>query len=515
MSGTIAQVTLLSLLATTIAAAGPTSQPAINPNPAEPGLCELLETHWGLHCERDLRNRITTQGARSGLFHKHDPAKPVTLTPLLAFGIETTTHAGWYRDAISNTRTQLWSYAFKSPASDGKAKAVTPIPHTGTTTFDPGDSPFGLWVSNEQFADGGVFSQPAMVANVNARLREQPIKALIYPTRGPDRQPVRNSYVVAWEYSDNDDYQDLIVRIDNVRLIQSDPTLGGIIEPKAQMRKLCSEFKFTEGPAWDPSRQEQYFSDIPPAHIVRFQDGQCDVANQRSGQSNGLMFDRQGRLYACRGGDRTVTRGAPAEDGEILASAFAGKKLNSPNDLWLDADGGFYFTDPRYGNRDDLEQEKEAVYYVDRANRIIRVIDDLVRPNGIAISPDGRWLYVLDNGASRLYRYAITGPGQLAKGEMLAHVPGPDGMSVDEQGRLYITSEGGIWVLDGSGDWLGLIETPEHPANCTFGGTNWQTLYITARSSLYAINLTARGWHIHLDGPATRPASSVSSPKQD
>jgi gluconolactonase len=147
-----------------------------------------------------------------------------------------------------------------------------------------------------------------------------------------------------------------------------------------------------------------------------------------------------------------------------------------------------------------MAMEVEGVYYVSRDGQIKRVIDNLVRPNGLAISPDGNWLYVVDNAADLLYRYPIEGPGQLGEGQTLLHVTFPDGMTVDKDGRLYITCHEGIYVVNKEGCYLGLIRFPQQPANCTFGGPNYQTLFVTARSGLYAIDTLTRGWHIHLDG---------------
>ncbi len=140
------------------------------------------------------------------------------------------------------------------------------------------------------------------------------------------------------------------------------------------------------------------------------------------------------------------------------------------------------------------------MYYIAADKTITRIIDSLVRPNGIALSPDGKTLYVVDNGAAELHAWKIESPGKLGAGRRIACVAHPDGMTVDSSGRLYVTGTGGVWVLDGDGGWIGLIPTPEHPANATFGGSGGKMLFITARLSLYGIVTTAKGWHVHLDG---------------
>lgn len=283
--------------------------------------------------------------------------------------------------------------------------------------------------------------------------------------------------------------------------LAEDAGLTDVVAPGAKVEQLATGFQFVEGPAWDAANQCLYFTDIPPGHILRYQRGVVSVANSESGQANGLMFDARGRLVACEHRGRRVSRvdktGDPAND---VVARFDGRKLNSPNDLWLDQHGGIYFTDPRYGARDDLEQDVEAVYYVDAAGKITRIIHDLVKPNGIALSPDGTMLYVMDNGADKAYRYKVLGPGRIGKGEHIYDVKHPDGMTVDVKGRTYVGAQGGVWVFDADGRRLGVIDTPEQPTNCTFGGHANQTLFITARKSLYAIETKTRGWHVHLDG---------------
>jgi gluconolactonase len=325
---------------------------------------------------------------------------------------------------------------------------------------------------------------------------------MIYPrVDAQTRLLVPDSYIIGWEYSDNDDFQDVVTQIDNVILLPSDPPLPGIITPAAEVRKVAGGFQFVEGPAWDFKRNALFFSDIPPARIMRYADGQATVALEKSQQSNGLMFDRDGNLVACEHGGRRVSRGQPGKLGADVVTHYKDKRLNSPNDLWIDAEGGIYFTDPRYGKSDDLEQDKEAVYYVAKDGTVRRIIDDLKKPNGIALSPDGEHLYVVDNLDNLLYRYRILEPGKIGPTWRIAFVDHPDGMTVDAQGHLYVTSRFGITVFDRDGKWIGLLPTPEQPANCTFGGPGWRTLFITARTSLYAVDTLIRGWHVHLDGP--------------
>lgn len=489
-------------------------QPPVGQSPGEPTLPDLLRRQWGLDVDRDLRNPLMEGVAPAAIFVRADKGKPVSFTPLIALGMEAPTHGGWYAAGptagglpadVAAARHELWSYAYKQPEAERTSGRFTPPPlASGGAAFDPGEQAFGLWVSNETWNDGGVFTQPAMTARVNARLKAQPYKAMIYPNRDTaSGHLIANSYLIGFEYSTNDDLQDVVARVDNARLLPSDPALPGVLAAGAKVEKLAGGFAFVEGPTWDFKHGVLYFSDIPRHQIIRYADGKATVANAESGSSNGLMFDKQGMLIACEGAEnnvgRRLSRAVPGQHGADIVSRYEGKRLNSPNDLWIDPAGGVYFTDPRYGHPETMELDKEAVYYVTADGVIARIIDDLVRPNGIAISPDGRFLYVIDNGAFTLHRYPILAPGRIGKGERIAYVTGPDGMTVDAAGRLYVAGEGGVWVLDANGKWLGLIETPEQPANCTFGGPGYRTLFITARTSLYAIETQTRGWHVHLD----------------
>lgn len=509
---------MVVMLLLAVPAGAEIDQPRVAPGPdGEPNWSDLLQRLWGLDLDRDLRNPRHSNEQCPGMFTSADPKKPVVFTPIIALGLETRTRGGWYTRNPRRSQNppyiklELWSYAYKQPAEEQKSLEFTSPPIEGRTEFEPGPlgELFGFWVSNDGFDDGGVFTDPIAVMAQNRRLRGQPYKAMIYPNRDlRTGRLVRDSYIIGWEYSTNDDFQDIVARVDNVRLVPGVPAVPGALVGHAEVRKLAGGFQFVEGPAWNPRENALYFSDIPAAQIIRYADGKAEPVNRASGASNGLMFDKEGLLVRCEHAGRRISRGRPEDAGQTVVERYDGKRMNSPNDLSIDALGGIYFTDPRYGRRDDLELDKEAVYYVAAGGEAVkRVVDDLVRPNGIALSPDGKWLYVVDNGADALYRYPVSGPGKLGAGSRIANVSGPDGMAVDAEGRLYVTCVGGVWVLDATGKWLGMIATPEQPANCAFGGLDGGTLFITARTALYAIETRTRGWHIHLDGPPTRPAT--------
>jgi gluconolactonase len=275
----------------------------------------------------------------------------------------------------------------------------------------------------------------------------------------------------------------------------------------AEATLVAKGFRFTEGPAWGP-QGFLLFSDIPNNRIVQLGAGGAvsDFLNP-SGRANGLAFDRDGRLWACQGGARRVVRIdlERRDTPEVIADSFEGKKLNSPNDLALDAHGGVYFTDPRYGEGEHLEQPVMGVYYVDLTGKMARVIDDLERPNGILVSPDGKHLYVAEPNQRELWRYPIAAPGKLGEKRLIftgdpdLDGGGPDGMAHDERGNIYATYKG-ITVLSPEGRVLGRIPVPEHPANCTFGGKEGKTLYITARTGLYSVAMKVAGMALQPGG---------------
>lgn len=264
------------------------------------------------------------------------------------------------------------------------------------------------------------------------------------------------------------------------------------VAPGAKVERLASGFLFTEGPARD-SEGNVFFSDIPNERIHKWSlDGKLTTFRENSGKANGLYFDREGNLLACEGGNRRVTSISPDGQVTVLADSYQGKKLNSPNDLWVDPKGGVYFTDPRYGDQTGMEQDGFHVYYLgpDR-KRLVRVLDNLVKPNGVVGTADGKLLYVADAGDGKTYVYQIQPDGSLAKRKLIAAV-GSDGMTLDEKGNLYLTRKV-VHVFSPAGENLATIEVPEAPSNVCFGGKDRRTLFITARKSLYSLSMNVRG----------------------
>jgi gluconolactonase len=265
-----------------------------------------------------------------------------------------------------------------------------------------------------------------------------------------------------------------------------------VIAPGANVEKLAGGFGFTEGPAAD-AEGNIFFTDIPNNRILQWSlDGKLSTFRENSGGANGLYFDKDGNLLACEGEGRRLVSISPKGQVTVLAAKYQDKRFNSPNDLWIDPNGGVYFTDPRYGDRSGMEQDGEHVYYLssDR-KRLIRVIDDMVRPNGLIGTPDGGLLYVADHGGGKTFVYTVNKGGTLSNKKLFAP-EGSDGMTIDNEGNVYLTTNA-VAVYNAEGKKIQTIEVPEQPANVTFGGRDNQTLFITARTSLYAIRMRVKG----------------------
>jgi gluconolactonase len=232
------------------------------------------------------------------------------------------------------------------------------------------------------------------------------------------------------------------------------------------------------------------FSDIPNATTHElWPNGEVRAFRRDNGGGNGLYFAPDGTLLTCEKNSRRVTRVGAGGEVAVVCDRFDGKRLNSPNDVIAAPDGTVYFTDPRFGPADDLEQPVKGVYRVDPAGVVTRVIEDMEKPNGLVLAAGGERLYVDDSEWAHVRCFAIAG-GQVAdEGPVFAEVRGlADGMVEDDRGNLYVACDG-IWVFDVHGTYLGTIDVPETPANCTLGGAHGRTLFITARSSVYSIEL--------------------------
>lgn len=262
---------------------------------------------------------------------------------------------------------------------------------------------------------------------------------------------------------------------------------------------IATGFQFTEGPVW---HKDGYllFSDIPANKIFKWTpEKEIEIFRAPSGNSNGLTFDKQWRLIACEHGNRRVSR--TGEDGKImtLADSYQDKRLNSPNDVVVKSDGAIYFTDPPYGVQPhERELDFSGVYRIDPEGKISLLVDDFDRPNGLAFSPDETILYIDDTTRRHVRAFDVKSDGTLGNDRVFAELRsdkpgGPDGMKVNVEGNLYVTGPGGTWAFNPSGKHVDIIVTPESPANCAFGGEDKKTLFITARSSVYRVQVANPG----------------------
>jgi gluconolactonase len=282
----------------------------------------------------------------------------------------------------------------------------------------------------------------------------------------------------------------------------------------ARLVTVSSEFQFTEGPVWT-SRDGGYlvFSNIPASRILKWSpDGGLSTFRSPSNNTNGNTRDPQGRLVSCEHSARRVTRTEKDGTVAVLADRYQGKRLNSPNDVVVTDGGRVYFTDPPYGIPKDQKQEleKSYVFRLDpESHELKAVAEDLDRPNGLAFSPDEKRLYVADSGKPHHVRVYDVGPdGGLSNGHLFCTIDkgNPDGIRVDEDGRLWSSAADGVQVFAADGHLIGKLLTPslpnpkdaskslpQSPANLAFGGPEYRTLFITGRNSLFRIETLVRG----------------------
>ncbi len=280
-----------------------------------------------------------------------------------------------------------------------------------------------------------------------------------------------------------------------------DENLATIVPRSHKVERLATGYQFTEGPLWNAEGKFLLFSDIPADRIYRlFAEGKADVFREPSGNSNGLTYDKNGQLVVCEHGNRRV--GQIRKDGTytVLVDRFRGKCLNSPNDVVVKSDGTIYFTDPPYGIQpEEQELPFNGVFRFNPTDHnLTLLVEDFTRPNGLAFSPDERTLYVADTWKNHIRAFDVKSDGTLSNSRIFAQAPSEskghhDGIKVDEEGNLYATSTEGIWVLSEKGMDLGLIKIPETPSNIAWGGEDWKTLYITARASIYLMELKISG----------------------
>jgi gluconolactonase len=273
---------------------------------------------------------------------------------------------------------------------------------------------------------------------------------------------------------------------------------SGIIKEGAQLTLVADGYKFTEGPAMDPNGNV-FFTDQPNDRILKW-DAKTNMVStymQPSGRANGLYFDQDGNLLACADEKNQLWLIDSDQNVDVLIGDFEGKLLNGPNDLWVNSDGGIYFTDPfykrPYWDHEEPEIVAQRVYYVSPdLGEVSIVADGLVQPNGIIGAPDGKTLYVADIGDKKTYSYTISDNGSLRDKKTFCEM-GSDGMTLDNQGNVYLTGDG-VTVFNKEGQPIEHIATGKNwTANVTFGGLGQHTLFITAMDSVYTLEMNVNG----------------------
>jgi gluconolactonase len=305
----------------------------------------------------------------------------------------------------------------------------------------------------------------------------------------------------------------------NVRVQRVDPAVDAIVPPNAKLYKVAEGFEFTEGPVWVRDGGYLLFSDPNHNTIYRYTEtGELTVFRDKSGYdapdigeygqpgSNGLTLDPTGRLTINEHGRHRVTRLERDGTLTVLADRYQGKRLNSPNDLVYRSDGTLYFTDPPFGLPKFFDDPRKELPFSGvfrwHAGKLTLLTQGLRGPNGIAFSPDEKFLYVSnwDPAAKTVTRFPVRADGSVGRGEIFidltAAIPGEealDGMKIDVRGNLYLSAPGGVWIFDATGKHLGTITAPTPVHNFAWGGADGRTLYLCARGNLYRIPLLVEG----------------------
>lgn len=272
-----------------------------------------------------------------------------------------------------------------------------------------------------------------------------------------------------------------------------------VVAEGAQPILLSNQFTFTEGPATD-KQGNVYFTDQPNNQIIKWtqEDNSFSVFTDSSHRSNGMYFDREGKLISCADLNNQLISINPNGELSILAEGYNGLPLNGPNDLWIDNKGGIYITDPYYQrpwwNHQQMPQDAQCVYYLNpQGTQLTRVADQLQAPNGIIGTPDNTLLYVSDIADGKTYSYQIQADGSLSNRKLLFE-KGSDGMTLDQRGNIYITNADGVSVFNKEGQQIDQIPIPEDwTANVTFGGKERNKLFITASKSVYLVDMKVKG----------------------
>ncbi|MFM7150218.1 MAG: SMP-30/gluconolactonase/LRE family protein [Gemmataceae bacterium] len=281
---------------------------------------------------------------------------------------------------------------------------------------------------------------------------------------------------------------------------------GSVVVSGEKVKKLAGGMKFTEGPVWMPAEKKLVFSDIPNSKLMQWKPGSGLSVYRKSEQANGNILDLEGRLISCQHAGRNLVRTESDGAIKVLTDRFDGKRFNSPNDAAVRSDGTIWFTDPPWGLEGPGEIPGHWVYKLDPSTgKVEPVVKDLAMPNGIVFSPDEKRLYIADTGGhpkhpdptfhkmpGGVHCYEVKADGTLGK-KLFQIREGSDGMKVDVMGNLYTTHGDSVNVYDPDGKLREKIKVPEGPANVCFGGDDYRTLFITARTSLYSVRVKHAG----------------------
>ena len=379
-----------------------------------------------------------------------------------------------------------------------------------------GRLPLALGSTGGQVAAG--FNAPNRVVLTRDAQPGQTLQIAVFGINGPISASPRN-YI--WMRTATLDFYapDRVPVGERVRLdvVRAGSGLDDVLPADARLERVAAGFAFTEGPVWTADGALLFSSPNTNAIYRWTPAGQVTVFRPKSGYtgtdigryhqpgSNGLTFDPDGLLAICQHGNRRVIRVNPHGDISVLADAYQDKRLNSPNDLVFRSDGTLYFTDPPFGLPevfDDPDKELPFSGVFRAKDGVVELVtDELIGPNGIAFSPDERYLYVgnWDLDLKVVMRYRVAADGSTSGGEVfydMTDAPGDDaidGIKVDRAGNLYVCGPGGVWVLSPEGEKLGLLRLPDDPHNLAWGDDDARTLYITALSSVYRIRLAIPG----------------------
>ncbi|HZR93128.1 MAG TPA: SMP-30/gluconolactonase/LRE family protein [Gaiellaceae bacterium] len=286
--------------------------------------------------------------------------------------------------------------------------------------------------------------------------------------------------------------------------------LSRLVDPNVEVERLATGFTFTEGPIWHPRDEYLLFSDMP-ADIRRkwTPDGRVEEVRNPSNKCNGMTYDADLNLLVCEHSTSSVVRERPDGTRETIATHYRGKELNSPNDIVVHSSGAIYFTDPTYGRWPGFGVEREqdldfqGVYRIPPGGGELQLLaDDFGQPNGLCFSPGESLLYVNDTERALIRVFDVQADGTLANGRVFAEAIGDgdvakgglvDGMKCDEEGSIWVTGPGGVWVFSPAGEHLGVVGIPESVGNLHWGGPEWKWMFVAASTSLYRFQTTVAG----------------------